>query len=105
MPGHEILKGEKVSLWTITEKDIETMWKYFGDPEIRKYMTLRFSIIYYQNEEEWFKDLVKNNNRKFVFGIVENESGKLIGAIGIDNVGLDKQIWRTWILPLERVLG
>lgn len=41
MLGHFVLKGEKVSLWTITKDDLEVIWKYFGDFELRKHMHLR----------------------------------------------------------------
>ncbi len=33
MLGHLVLKGEKVSLYTITKGDLKKIWEYFGDFE------------------------------------------------------------------------
>jgi len=86
MPGHLVLKGEKVSLYTLTKEDVKTIWEYFGDFELRKYMNLRWQPIYYENEEKWYDKLRENTDKDIVFGIVENSTNSLVGLIGIHNI-------------------
>jgi len=83
MPGHLVLKGEKISLYTITKEDLKKIWEYFGDFELRKFLKIRWQPIYYEDEEKWYEDLIKNKEKNIELCIVENSSKELIGLIGL----------------------
>ena len=85
MPGHLVLKGNKISLYTLTKEDIKIIWEYFGDFELRRFMNLRFRPIYYEKEEEWYNNIVKSD-KDFVFEIVENSSKNFAGLIGLHRI-------------------
>ena len=86
MPGHLVLKGDKVSLWTITKEDLKKIWEYFGDFGLRKFIHMRWEPIYYENEEKWYEELINNIKKDVVFEIVENPSKKIVGLIGIHKI-------------------
>ena len=86
MPGHLVLKGEKVSLWTITKEDLRKIWKYFGDFELRRFLHMRWQPVYYENEEKWYEKLREEINDKIVFEVVENSSNEMVGLIGLHDI-------------------
>ncbi len=84
--SHLVKKGEKVSLFTITREDLRNIFDCFGDWELRKFLNLRKEIVYFEKEERWYEELVKNSDKDYVFKIVENETNKFVGLIGLHNV-------------------
>jgi len=88
MPGHLVLRGEKVSLYTITKEDLKKIWEYFGDFELRRFINIRWQPVYYEDEEKLYEDLIKNKEKNIVFCIVENSSNNLVGLIGLYKIDL-----------------
>jgi len=82
-----VLEGELVKLRGLELSDVEILHEYFNDPEVRRYLDgwIPYSL---QEEEEFIKNTWKQRKEgsNYVFGIVDKETGKLIGTIDIHAV-------------------
>lgn len=77
-----ILETDRLILRKITIEDANDVFAWVGDPRVTKYM------IYctYDNVDQvktWIKSLYKENSQNYEYLIVEKETGKTIGAVGI----------------------
>lgn len=97
-----MLKGDLVILRALEEEDAYELIKYVNDIEILQYLTL-YRPLSLQDELEFIRrvrDEMKQN-RSFSFAIVDKETNRLIGTIGLHgvdcisrNAELGITIWR-----------
>lgn len=90
MTKHIVLSGKKVSLGVIECKDLQTLWEYYGDFELRKYMSYGWMPVYYEDQERWYERIVNERWKRITLGIIEKSSGKVIGTIGVRDIN-----WRS----------
>ena len=76
-----VLETERLILRPLTIDDLDTVFKWAGDPRVNKYMIYP---LYKSKEDgrEWLESLYKEEDKKD-FGFVLKETGELIGSGGI----------------------
>jgi len=77
-------KGTRVTLRPVLREDIEQFMIWMNNPDITQFL-LRTDPVSLKQEEEWFERVSKPNG-SYTLAIVENESGKLIGSMGINQI-------------------
>ena len=78
-----MLYGAKTRLRRIERSDIPTFVRWFGNPNVRRFLVINRPISLAE-EEKWFDRQLDNRNSE-LFGI-ETGEGKLIGNIALDDV-------------------
>ncbi len=78
-----MLKGDKVILRPLEERDLGLIACWRNDPNNRRFF-FTTSVIYPAGQRRWFENLISDSNR-FVFAI-ENMEGKAVGIIGLDKI-------------------
>ena len=81
-----MIVGEKVRLRPIERKDLPRFVKWFGDPQVRRYlgMALPFSLA---QEERWFENLQDRlEKRELVALAIETADGMHIGSISLFDI-------------------
>ncbi len=81
-----MIVGEKVRLRPIERKDLPRFVKWFGDPQVRRYlgMALPFSLA---QEERWFENLQDRlEKRELVALTIETAEGAHIGNISLFDI-------------------
>ena len=80
MPYYKQLKGEKCYLSPIDPDDAEKYCEWLNDISTTMYLDPTFSLAR-DKEREIIYSFINSNNK--LFGIIDNESDKLIGGIGL----------------------
>ena len=91
-------KGEHVLLRPFERADLPTLRRWMNDPEVTQYLLRPFPITE-RVEEEWHDALDKDKNN-FALGIVDIETSKLVGSIGLHNIN-----WQQRTATTGTVLG
>jgi len=87
MPGHLVISGEKVSLYTLTREDMELIWKYYGDFEVRRFLIDGFMPVYLEDEVRWYEErVVGAKDKNVVFCVVENSKRRIVGLVGLHEI-------------------
>jgi len=81
-----IVKGEKVSLGLILKEDIQKLWLWINNREVRRYLASPDNIFFFEDELEWYERLRKNKDKNRVFAVIENKSESIVGVIGIHRI-------------------
>ena len=74
-----MLQGKLVRLRAPERGDLPTFVRWFNDPEATQFL-LRGPPMSLEEEEQWYADMLKREDRVFC---IETMEGKLIGNIGI----------------------
>lgn len=69
-----------------TEEEIEKFTEWLNDFEVTDYIGRTNQIMTYDTEREYLEKAAKNTGDKRSFNIIEKETDKLIGTIGLENV-------------------
>lgn len=69
-----------------TEEEIEKFTEWLNDFEVTDYIGRTNQIMTYDAEREYLEKAAKNTGDKRSFNIIEKETDKLIGTIGLENV-------------------
>jgi diamine N-acetyltransferase len=78
-----VILGEKVRLRPIEREDLPRYVRWFGDPEVRRYLALYLPFSLAQ-EERWFENLLDRLERQEdVLLAIETAEGVHIGSIGL----------------------
>ena len=103
---HPYIIGKKIYLRGIEKEDISgNMSQWSNDPEITHYMVMgavpNSGVIYcsWNTLEEEYEQL-KNSDKDIVFAIVDKESDKIIGIIGLYGIS-----WIPRLAELRIVIG
>lgn len=83
MEGPVVMAGETVSLRIITEGDVQNLWQWINDPEVKKHIRNPDNIYFYEDEVEWYQNLRKRKDTNRVFIIQKNEDSTPVGVIGV----------------------
>lgn len=92
--------GEKIRLRPIEREDLPNYVRWFGDPEVRRHLSvyLPFSLA---QEEQWFAGLAERiNSGRDVLLAIETADGVHIG-----NIGLHAIDWKDRSTELGIVIG
>jgi RimJ/RimL family protein N-acetyltransferase len=84
--GAVFLRGRKVILRPMNKAtDLELAWKYVNDPEVRRFLKTDrpFTL---EAEAKWFDSLADRSSTNIVLAIVDIETGKYIGSMGIHKI-------------------
>ncbi len=95
-----MIAGQKVRLRSIEQDDLPRFVKWFGDPEVRRHLSvyLPFSLA---QEERWFENLLERLERQeSVVLAIETVDGVHIG-----NVGLHALDWKNRNAELGIAIG
>jgi len=91
------MKGEKVILRPLDDRDLLYWQKWINDQEIAR-NTLQFRPMTEHDEREWYEKYRKDPNA-FMFSVVTHD-GKLIGNIGLFGVN-----WRDRVANTGTLIG
>lgn len=79
-----ILKGEKVTLKPFMLKYLPACWKWINDREVTRHLGGPFPKTY-ADELKWFRNM-KHKKDELLFAIIDSETDKYIGNIGIHQI-------------------
>lgn len=77
------LVGERIYLSPKSVEDAEKFTEWLNDFETTDYTGRSYSTVTLQGEKEY---LEKNRDKESTFAIVENNTDKLIGAVGLHDI-------------------
>ena len=76
-----MIKGSKVALRALERDDLTQLRDWRNNESFRKHFR-EFRELNMENQNTWFEKMNTTRN-DFMFGIIELESGKMIGACGL----------------------
>ena len=81
------LVGDRIYLSPkgVSEEEIEKFTEWMNDFQVSDYTGRSSQITTLVNEKEWLEDSAKNSSKNRSFAIVELNTNKLIGVIGLEN--------------------
>jgi UDP-4-amino-4,6-dideoxy-N-acetyl-beta-L-altrosamine N-acetyltransferase len=82
--GKKMIKGKKIILRKLEEKDLERVLGWINDPEIATTVGIEQPISL-DEQKVWYKKLL-GDRRKRVFAIELKDTGEHIGNISIDSI-------------------
>ena len=85
-----IFESERINFIKLTEKLIDDYLNMINDVEVQKYISHERKTYTIDEEKEWIKNNLENNN--LIFSMIEKETNEFIGNIEIieikNNIGL-----------------
>ena len=97
------LRGRKVNLRPMCrETDLDLCTKYINDPEVRQYLA-SFLPLSKEAEASWFDSFAERNKKTttdIILAIVDIETGKYIGSIGLHQIN-----WRDGRATTGTLIG
>ncbi len=78
------LEGENIYLRPIDLDDLEIFYKMINNPNVRKFLTIRYPISKIE-EKETLEKMIKDEN-SVALSIIHKENDKLIGNISLFNI-------------------
>ncbi len=91
------LKGKRVTLRPVSEKDIPLFLRWFNDPEVRQFITTIFPVTE-AGEREWVEGLTKKSSTDVV--LVIEVKGVPIGTMGLHRIN-----WQDRTATTGAVIG
>lgn len=80
------LEGERTYLKPLDIDDLETFYKWFNNPELRRFLLLNYPITK-QQEKEFIEELIKDKDSVILSIVVKNDD-TLIGNIGLFKIDI-----------------
>lgn len=74
--------GRRIGLRALEQEDLATLRDWRNREHYRKYFR-EYRELNLENQRRWFESQVIKENRTIMFGVVELDSGTLIGACGL----------------------
>jgi ribosomal-protein-alanine N-acetyltransferase len=81
-----VMAGRKVSLGILLREDIPTVWKWYNDRKVRKYLSKPYELFFYEDEVEWYETIRRNKEKHRVFTILTSSEKRLVGLIGLSSI-------------------
>lgn len=78
-----LLKGDKIHLRALEERDLELVARWRNDPNNRRFF-FTTAVIYPAGQKKWYENLVSDPNR-IVF-VIETNDCRPVGIIGLDKL-------------------
>ena len=77
-----MLKGKKVALRALEQRDLPQLMVWRNNPDMRKFFreTDEINSI---NQEKWFNSVIEKNSLHKMFAIINIETNELMGACGL----------------------
>jgi len=100
-----MIKGNKVILRPVEERDLPLLVRWRNDPEIRRYFFSPF-LISLAGQKKWFEGLLADRNR--VVFMIDTFDGKTVGVTAIDHIdwrNQEAEVGMNAIDPDERGKG
>ncbi len=86
-----MLKGKRINLRPVKEKDIDLFLEWFNDPEITQYITVVLPVTR-KEEEKWFEESGDfQKSKKVIFSIETLKNKKLIGNCALNFIDFRNQ--------------
>ncbi|RLG51668.1 MAG: N-acetyltransferase [Thermoproteota archaeon] len=79
-----VARGKKVGLAVLSREHLDKFVKWVNDPEVTVYLNIQ-KVFTLEDELEWYEQ-VRKSGRDRVFAIVELESKRVIGVIGLHRI-------------------
>ena len=79
-----IFESERINYIKLTDKLIDDYLKMVNDLEVQKYITHNIREYSYEDEKEWIKMNLENNN--MIFSMIEKSTNEFIGSIELKNI-------------------
>ena len=76
-----MLKGKKVSLYSVEKDDLQHFRDWRNNPDFRKHFR-EYRELNMAQQEKWFEDKVVKDNTTLMFSIRRNEDNELLGCCG-----------------------
>ena len=76
-----MLVGKSVSLFSVEREDLQSFRDWRNNPDFRKFFR-EYRELNMDQQENWFKNKVVNDDTTIMFSIKSNESNELIGCCG-----------------------
>lgn len=99
--GNNHLNTQRLTLRPIQETDLENVYKGLSNPEVIKHYGVSFSTLEETKEQmQWYQELVENETG-FWWAIELSESGKFVGAVGLNDIKIEHRRGEIgfWLLP------
>jgi len=77
-----MLIGKKVSLRALEDTDLQLLKDWRNNENFRKNFR-EYKELNLVDQKNWFDNYVVKNDKTIMFGIVENETGQLVGVCGL----------------------
>ncbi len=84
-----ILKGQKVILRPLRLSDAKTFVKWFNDPEVNKFLSVRKMDL--AQEKKWIAARIKDKSRSSLTLCIETLDGRLIGNTSLEDINLENR--------------
>lgn len=81
-----VMSGRRIALGVLLREDIPTVWKWYNDRRVRRYLSKPYEVFFYEDEVEWYEALRRNKEREKVFAIITSGEKRLVGLIGLHNI-------------------
>lgn len=81
--GEPMIRGTKTCLRALGHDDLPHFVRWINDPEIRRFMTMRYPLSMTEEENWWDSFLARQNDHIFA---IEARDGNYIGNIGLHGV-------------------
>jgi RimJ/RimL family protein N-acetyltransferase len=81
-----LLKGDRVKITAIKEKDIESLGEWFNDLEFMRHYDMVAGIPKDLCEINEMINSFRNTNERYIFAIRENSTERIIGIAGFDEI-------------------
>ena len=87
-------KGGKVILRPLVEEDIPHFFKWMNDPEVTQYLRTYLPMSIAQ-EKDWLDQISRPKPDSVTLAIVDKETGKIIGSMGMTGISHKNRIATT----------
>lgn len=94
-----MIYGDVIRLRALERSDVPTFARWFNDPQVRRTLMITDPLSLAE-EEQWFEDQLRSENKIFGIEIPTDGSWTLIG-----NVGLTRMIWKDRLARAGLVIG
>ncbi|MDV3103726.1 GNAT family N-acetyltransferase [Thermococcus waiotapuensis] len=81
-----VMEGHRVSLGVLLRDDLPTLWKWYNDRNVRRYLSKPHEVFFYENELEWYETIRRNREKEKVFAIITSGEWRLAGVIGLHGI-------------------
>ncbi len=81
-----VQKGSLVSLRMVAEDDVQTVYRWINNPDVKKFIRRPDNIYYLEDEKEWFNSLRERKETDRVFMVQRNEESIGVGIIGVHRI-------------------
>lgn len=99
--AENIFEGNLIRLREYHKADINVVWKYINDWEVRKYLIPGVPLPWkFEEEEKWYEELSAKKEDNYSFAIERISDGQYVGGCGINELD-----WKNSVATVGIFLG